>query len=360
MKIWHCVVVSILVLAVTGCRTDPNVAILERELRRKEDEIYRLRWKLEDMQDTSSCSDSWQPRPTEPDAGGPQRNDSLPSSGSLAPPAIELPAQPSSGVPDSLKPPPGSVMPEMPEVPEHLRGPSEPLPSNGAGPSLERAVAPSVAQAAGAGNPVYSPAEFPPVEPRGDSRRVQQIALDRAMTGGVVTRELPGGQGLLAVVEPRDADGRAVDAPAEMDLALLDPAVTEADGRARRVAKWDYTSDEVAKLFRRGESSRAIHLTMVLPNDRPKHHTLRLFVRYITSDGRILQDDMPIELSTPVEPSSRWTPTEIEQANDSRSAGSGMSSRTSSPASADQQPPLRTASRPHTSRRQRPIWSPDR
>ena len=57
MKPWQFAVVSLALLMTTGCRSDPAVPILERELRRKEDEIYRLRATLEELQDCGSCSD---------------------------------------------------------------------------------------------------------------------------------------------------------------------------------------------------------------------------------------------------------------------------------------------------------------
>ena len=50
MKTWQIVVVGLLSLALAGCQTDPNIALLEQDNRRKEDEIYRLREQLEDCQ----------------------------------------------------------------------------------------------------------------------------------------------------------------------------------------------------------------------------------------------------------------------------------------------------------------------
>ena len=48
MKIWQVALGAWLVLAAVGCRTDPNIMLLERELRLQEDEIFRLRGCLED------------------------------------------------------------------------------------------------------------------------------------------------------------------------------------------------------------------------------------------------------------------------------------------------------------------------
>ena len=42
MKPWQFAVVGLALLATTGCRSDPNIPVLERQLRLQEDEIYRL------------------------------------------------------------------------------------------------------------------------------------------------------------------------------------------------------------------------------------------------------------------------------------------------------------------------------
>jgi len=48
---------------------------------------------------------------------------------------------------------------------------------------------------------------------------------------------------LLVVVEPRDRTGRTVDAPANMSVVVIDPAL---EGNAARVARWDFTVAETA------------------------------------------------------------------------------------------------------------------
>ena len=342
MKMWHYAVVGLLLLANTGCRTDPNVAILERELRRKEDEIYRLKWAMEDLQDTSSCSDNW--RDNASDAAPSRRGDSGSPSGA-APPAVELPGRATEGVPDALKPPPGSSMPEIPEVPEHLRGPSGPSSSGSDGPAFERQAAFPPAKN-GNNASAEMAMNLTPVIPTGDSRDVRKIVLNRIMTGGVSADGRPGDFGLLAVIEPRGADGRTVDAPAEMTVVLLDPTIADADGKALRIARWDFSTVEIAERFRRGGSSRAIHLQMGLPERRSKHNNLHLFVRYVTSDGRTLQDDMPIELIPAGEPASSWSPNTTDR--------SGIADNEPTPRAP------RMARRERPSKPQRPVWSPNR
>ncbi len=350
MKTWHYAVVVLLLLATVGCRTDPNIAILERELRRKEDEIYRLRWAIEDLQDASDYGESRRPSESHRDESGP------PSSAS--PPSVELPGRATEGVPDALRPPPGSEMPEIPEVPEHLRGPSGSRSPESIGPALERKSAArggrSDGNAAG-----LAPLDFTQIIPTGDSRDTQEIVLDRIMTGGVDADGRPGEQGLLAVIEPRDARGRPFDAPAEMSVVLLDPATPDADGKALRIARWDYSTVEVAEQFRRNGSSPAIHLTMGLPERRPKNNKLHLFVRYVTSDGRILQDDMPIELFAAGDPSNQWLSNDADRTGIAAREPDTLEARGGDrPARGEREP--RMSARQRTPNPQRPVWSPDR
>ena len=93
-----------------------------------------------------------------------------------------------------------------------------------------------------------------------------------------------------------------------MSVVVLDPAVLDERGKAARVARWDFTAAETASLFRRTDSSRAIHLAMAWPADPPKHNKLHLFVRYVTADGRKLEADRPIEVALPGERQAGWTP----------------------------------------------------
>ena len=136
-----------------------------------------------------------------------------------------------------------------------------------------------------------------PFDPSGDSRQVASITLDRRLTGGISAGDGEGDQGLLVVVEPRDAAGRPVDAPAEVSVVVYDPAVQEEDGHAALVARWDFSAAETAALFRRAGPEQAIHLAGGWPAELPKHNQLHVFVRYVTADGRKLEADRPVEVA---------------------------------------------------------------
>ena len=273
MKTRQIILLGAVLLTAIGCRTNPAIPILERQLRLQEDEIYRLRAKLEGcMDDDCSCGSRWESTDRRSGEQPSPRRQSVQPGGS-PPPQMEItiPGQPSEGVPDTLK-----------------RGGARPSASTESrGPSLEHLAA---------------------FNPSGDSRQVASIEIDPILTGGINASDRSGDQGLLVVVEPRDRAGQAIDAPAEMSIVVLDPAILDAQGKAARVGRWDFTAAETASLFRRTESKRTVHLAMAWPDEGPKHNKLHVFVRYVTADGRRLEIDRPIEVALPGEPQARWTP----------------------------------------------------
>ena len=100
------------------------------------------------------------------------------------------------------------------------------------------------------------------------------------------------------VIEPRDARGRLLDAPADIQVVALDPALT---GQEARVARWDVTAAEASARLGDGPD-RGIHLNLPWPDRPPAHNKLHLFVRYLTSDGRKLQADGLVEVALPGRP----------------------------------------------------------
>jgi len=287
MKTWQLVVTALMLLATAGCRSDPAVAILERELRLKEDEIYRLQATVEDLRDSQQCRERTigRSRSEDDDSEPPasrRRTGPMPK-----PPAVELPSKPGTEVPDTLKGPSDGLPPGL-EVPEHLRGPSKPLSPKDSAPGVppakptaERTSLPPLNEPDGpalgrdAGVEPARPHRMTmasrtvpsgPFTPGGDSRRVAGIVLNRTLTGGISAEDRPGDQGLLVVVEPRDRAGRMVDAPAEMSVVVIDPAL---EGSAARVARWDFNAAEVASMFRRTNAGGAIHLTTAWPGEPP-------------------------------------------------------------------------------------------
>jgi len=388
MRPWQLIVAALLCLAAAACRTDPNIAILERELRMQEDQMYQLKDCLEDSQAAlEACrresaalrnrlrgGDAADTLPhvsapataVEPGVATPSRTSAEP--GPVGPPSINLGTPtPSGDVPETLKGRPNRPSSDKPPAPE-------PPSRSGADRSAESIPGPelpgitdtrdAVGGAAAAGNPPVA---------RGDSRRVGKIVLNRMLTGGYNGGGRAGDAGVMVVIEPRDAQGKYVAAPADVSIVVVDPAL---EGEAARVARWDLAAGEIARLFRQTALAQGIELEMPWPAGPPAHADLHLFVRYTTSDGRKLEANQPIKIDLPHELSTRWVPTDqttpggattpttqnIRSEGPWRPAPSTSRLATASPRTAAL-PSSRAGgsfSQSTAPRLQRPVWSPER
>jgi hypothetical protein len=355
------VVLGLALPVVAGCRTDPAIPLLERELYRKDREINRLQWQIEDLQDMLNSGDM-RAAPGDRDGGGrdydrsPRREHNGANSPSVN---VESLGPGTRKVPNSLMPkgkPGTSPAPEIRlNVPGDDGTPS-PDRSSDDGPSLEVGPARVSSYRSSGTTAADLAASAVPFNPSGDSRRVASIEVDRAMTGGISSGDRSGDQGLLVVVEPRDRQGRPIDAPAEVNVALLDPALP---GDMARVARWDFTTAETAGLFRRTNAGGAMHLAMAWPKDPPKHNKLHMFVRYTTADGRKVEVNQPVEIALPGDAPTRWTAAEPSRFDDDPPP-LRSSSLSNAPPPRKSDPPPYTATRTSASRPERPVWSPER
>ena len=358
MKPWLLIVLGVALPAITGCRTDPAIPLLERELYRKDKEINRLQWQIEDLQDLlNSGQERTGGHAKARDDEREERSESSPhdkhQSNGLRPPEVDR-GKPSSRGSDVLFP---SGIPEGP--PDNISRPSSNK-SSDEGPALDGGPGHFSSRPASLSTPAGVAASAIPFNPSGNSRQVASVELDRMLTGGIGSGDRSGDQGLLVVVEPRDAAGRPVDAPGDVNVAVLDPAF---QGDAARVARWNFTAAETAALFRRTGAGGAMHLAMAWPENPPKHNKLHLFVRYMTADGRKFETNQPIEIALPGEQPARWTAAESPRSADPpiEQEPAARSWRLSeSPPARNPGPPPYMATRTSASNPERPVWSPER
>ncbi len=341
MKSWQLAVLGLAPLFIAGCRTDPAIPILERELYRKDQEINRLRWQIEDMQGAvNSCPEQSMIR----DRGSEERE---------AEPRSYRNHRGSNG----MTPPETDRGIQVPTVPPSISHPTPPGPGDG-GPMLEGdpdrfSLRPARATMASARSAV-------PFRPSGDSRRVASIVVDPAITGGIGSGDASGDRGLLVAVQPRDARGRTVDAPAEVHVTAFDPSLR---GEAARVGRWDFSPAETASLFARTVNGGAIHLAMGWPDRPPTHRNLQVYVRYVTADGRRLDASQPVEIALPGQRTVRWTPAERPTRAEppaEREPASSSWRPNETPNEDRSEPPPYIASRTAEPGPERPVWSPER
>lgn len=333
-------------VAVAGCRTNPHryAAVRDEELRLLEDRIYELEDLVARYQQALMADgtiDGGGPAVTRPSAqaaptGSPTTAPPPPATKEI--PRVEMPGLPMAPgkIPERLKSPAGTARPPA-NTP-----PATPAKEEGKDASRLRG-----AWRVGAG-----------------SQRVAKITLNQLFTGGYDADGQPGDEGVTASIEPRDAEGRLVPAAAPISVVLLDPSQ---QGEAARVARWDFSAEEIAAMSQDARLSQGIHLAMTWPGKPPKHGHLEMFVRYTTADGRKLEVNKPVDVDVAGRQARRWTPVTPTAPSTVARRVSPAPRRTSPPESPAPRSPARVAARParrepiaDAPQRARPSWSPYR
>jgi hypothetical protein len=379
-------VAGLFCLVLAGCRTDPSVTLLERQNRMLEDEVYRLRGVIQDYEGGmgQNCvvtegaevvPDQGEMRRTRestaaPSESYPPRGRKSSSSQTIQGPVVEMPGEalPPSEIPDTLKRPAGTRAPaepgklNPPRTQMQLEGPPGPNLPGSQGYDRDGTSKTSKIRPTGG----YESAA------KADSKDVGQLVLNRMLTGGFSTEGRSGDSGVLVVLEPRDAKGRRLEAPADVSVVLIDPSKT---GPEAKLARWDFPAAETAKLFRGNGIARGMYVECPWPDRPPENNRLHLFVRYTTRDGRKLEADQSVEVALPGEKAARWTPAgpELQPAAGSdreltayQRSGTEAAESEASDSPADDPPPprrarsMRTATRANSATLQRPVWSPER
>jgi len=347
MKARTLAILALALPAAVGCRTDPRIAPLERELRLQEDRIYELQDQVAQYeQELAACQARTtvpvgpaitQPAVTRPAAGpssGGARSEPSRapaedrpgstgpgSSGALGAPKVELPARAT---------PPG-------RIPPRLRSGAEGTPS---GPDARETPKPD-------GSTWH---------PGADNRQVARITLNGLFTGGYDADGHPGDEGVAASIEPRDARGRLIAAAAPVSVVLLDPAE---QGQSARIARWDFSAEEIAAMSQAAQGTEGIHLAMDWPDSPPAHGRLHLFVRYTTDDGRKLEADQEIAVDIHGRQTRRWKATSPQTRPAEPIRAAARPTRRADPVPLRARP-VEPAVEPSEPTRRRPTWSPYR
>jgi len=361
MNAWKWAICCAALLAMAGCRTPPAATALERECRMLEDQIYMLEDELarsdaalQACQGTSARA----PRATASSGRLREEADStrLPSlrgphltpdanefkspvdPRSLRLPDVEVPgsALPSGAFPKTL-PPPSREQPSdrsnLPAAPPDIRAPAQPNSAPGAAPAFptkpsayqsggypqrlyadprsyaarqappRRLAQPSGSQSPRILDPRVIPAQAFALDPRADNSHVDRITLNRVLTGGYNRDSRIGDAGLMALVEPRDALGQMAPVAGPISVVVLDRGMS---GNAARVARWDFTAEQAASLYRRTPHGEGFYLEMPWPGTPPARSHLHLFVRYTTKDGRNLEASREIDVALPPQRQQGW------------------------------------------------------
>lgn len=323
--------IAAVLLSAAGCsNARQNAELLERDSRWQEDEIYYLQEQLNEYeQRLDSCrrenaslkkelgvtdGRSYNPRKDLPSSPSGKRGSPKSDGPDLQLPSVELPAMPSEA--PSRKPASGD--------------------SAAYGPSL----LPASAIPISTGRLVSS-------EEKPADDVITQVVLNKMLTGGHNIDRHAGDDGILVVFEPRNAAGQLVPTAGETSIVLLDPTL---DGEAARIARWDFATDEVVPHFKKLILTKGFEFDLRWPNQPPRNPNLKLYVRFITPEGKrlVAEKDLHLRLAGSDE-KSNWVRSD-EDKTDGGNRDSGASAR----------PPL-TAQRLGTSGDPAaPAWKPFR
>jgi hypothetical protein len=153
-------------------------------------------------------------------------------------------------------------------------------------------------------DPRVVPAQAIALDPRADNRRVDRITLNRVLTGGYERDARFGDAGVTVLVEPRDAQGQLAPAAGPISVVILDRAKS---GDAARVARWDFTAEQTASLYRKTPYGEGIYLEMPWAGNPPTRSHLHMFVRYMTKDGRSVEASREVDVALPSQRQQAWT-----------------------------------------------------
>ena len=345
MKPWLWTMLCLGCLALAGCRANSYQTMLEQESRQWEDRFYVVKDRLDQCQAELDASRQ-RNRELEGDVGGPSSSDlhdalifpglKSKSGGALAPPSVEGMSSDrfQKVAPDSLPL----------KTPEKIESGNSQLPSTS--PNEPGSDAPLFKELDSSPKPDMNRGS----NRSGDSREVARIELIGMSTDGYDSDFRPGDDGVQFVLQPRDANGKAVDAAAPISIVVVDPLP---QGKSVRLARWDLTPQQAAGYYER--SPRGFHLRLPWPGATPQHSRLRLFARYTTADGRKVQAEKAITVAIADEQRPNWSidpPPELSQ-----STATPQSPTTATPQARQQPDQPRVAAQPQ---RKRPPWSPDR
>ncbi|MBA4191390.1 MAG: hypothetical protein C0467_25705 [Planctomycetaceae bacterium] len=118
---------------------------------------------------------------------------------------------------------------------------------------------------------------------------VKDITLARG-TGGVDEDGIPGDEGLMVVIFPRDEDGSGVKVPAKVQIAAWE---VNAAGIKNAIGNWELSAEKVRPTWRSGFVSTG-YFVSVPWQTYPGTDKVRVAVRLTTLDGRAFEADKDI------------------------------------------------------------------
>jgi hypothetical protein len=292
----------------SGCKSDFNQQLLERELRMQEDQIYHLQ---DELQVAGARIDSMASEnislkkqlgiadggPTVPSAA-PDRFQPTPAPASVAPPVLVPPTVDDVPPPAATLPPPAVDGPRFGppgDAAPSFRSPAAAPVLEGVPPLPDEPVVPPAgASGARAGaDPAVRPVTHE-----------ESLAVESTVTHLVINRDRTQAfdgdgdgmsDGLAIVFEPRDADERLVMATGDVLITVYEPVMAGPSGEGACIARWEVPAAEAASQFRRTSRARGVHLVQRWPGPPPSG-PVRVFVEMTTFAGKSFAADATVSV----------------------------------------------------------------
>lgn len=144
-----------------------------------------------------------------------------------------------------------------------------------------------------------------PAKPRVTDRRIVELGFHPSLTRSIDLDGAPGDDGVILVLQPKNATGQMVDEYAKLTIVVLDPALPET--RAR-IGFHEYTPDEVRAKMKPMGAQQGIHLQLPWNGPNPRADRVIVFAKYTFSNEQEVIGSREIMLSNNANFKTVWTP----------------------------------------------------
>jgi hypothetical protein len=120
---------------------------------------------------------------------------------------------------------------------------------------------------------------------------VKDIQLGRG-TGGIDEDKVPGDEGIMVVVVPRDIDGSAIKAPGTLRVTALE---IMPEGTKVPLSTWDISANQLRQTWRSGLLSTGYHVTLPWQT-LPRTEKLRIVAQFQPLEGGVFEAEKDVAI----------------------------------------------------------------
>lgn len=114
------------------------------------------------------------------------------------------------------------------------------------------------------------------------------LTIDRSLTRGEDLDGQPGDEGVLIVLQPRDAAGKYLPQTGSVVIEVVDSPTATKEDSAAQVAEWKFSQDEVRRATRNSSLGRGAYLSVDWDEHLPTHEKLLLIAKWKSPSGEVL------------------------------------------------------------------------